>query len=89
RLADRVRTLRYGTDRMKWKSWTRWWKEVVRLPQLRSEVAARKLRFPHAHHPHHRSVSVDRHARSLRRAGFRDIGVVWQVYENRVLFARR
>jgi len=70
-----------------WAAWTRWWKNAEKIPALRPSFAERKRRA--AHHPKQRTLSLDFHEDALRRAGFREVGVIWQDQENRVLLARR
>jgi SAM-dependent methyltransferase len=88
-LADRVDRLhRRGDPRGRsWKPWRDWWAAVEQLPQLAAEVEARGRR--EAHHPRHGDLPLEVHEDGLRRAGFRDIGVVWGGFENWVLYARR
>jgi SAM-dependent methyltransferase len=73
-----------GTE---WTAWTRWWSTAERIPALRPYFAERKRRA--AHHPKQATLSLDFHEDALRRAGFREVGVVFQDHENRILFARR
>jgi len=40
-------------------------------------------------HPEREPTSIAFHERALRRAGFRDVAVVWQDFENRVLLGIR
>ncbi|MGP8076871.1 MAG: class I SAM-dependent methyltransferase [Thermoplasmata archaeon] len=70
-----------------WSAWTEWWERAERIPALRPYFEERKRRA--AHHPKRETVSIGVHEEALRRAGFREVDVVWQDIENRVLFARR
>jgi SAM-dependent methyltransferase len=87
-IAEAVRRSKYGRLDSEWTGWHLWWKRLGREPMLRPLLRERESRF--AHHrgssPH---LSLDFHLRSLRRAGFRDVGVVWQEMENRVVLARK
>jgi len=88
RLSEKVRRVRFGvsSDR-EWKAWRAWWEEAEAIPALRASFAERRRRA--AHHPRHGDLPLARHEDALRRAGFREVGVIWQDFENRVLFARR
>ncbi len=89
-LARRVARVRQGgrSLRAEWGPWREWWRAVEREPALREALRRRKSRLP-LRHPatHHASVEV--HERALRRAGFHEVAVVWEEFEDRILFARR
>ena len=89
-LAERVRKVRWrGTSRTsEWGPWQAWWKSVEAEPALRGALQIRKKRFPHGH-PRTGPVSLETHERALRRAGFAEVAVVWEDFEDRLLFARR
>lgn len=89
RLAEKMRRLRSPTTMHgnEWKAWETWWASAERIPALRPYFEERGRRS--AHHPRHGETSLTVHEEALRRAGFRDIGVIWQYLSNRVLFARR
>lgn len=87
RLAETVRTAKFGRLASEWTGWNRWWKELSKEPALRPLLQQREARFAHSRHSR-RQLSLEFHLRSLRRAGFRDVGVVWQEMENRVVLAR-
>ncbi len=70
------------------RPWQAWWAEVAREPAFATELALRRLRFPREH-PATGHPTVDQHERWLRAAGFREVAVVSQVFEERVLYARR
>ena len=89
RLAEKVRRQRtrravLGTE---WSAWKEWWDAAERIPALRPYFAERGRRS--AQHPRHGDIALSVHEAALRRAGFRDIGVIWQELTDRVLFARR
>jgi SAM-dependent methyltransferase len=88
RLAEKVRKVRFGVrpDR-EWSAWTAWWEDAAKIPALRPLFEERKRRA--AHHPRTGDLTLSVHEDALRRAGFREVGVVWQDLSNRVLFARR
>jgi SAM-dependent methyltransferase len=89
RLAKAVRRQRFrgASAGEQWSAWRDWWKRAERFPALRPYFTERRRRA--AVHPRQGDLPLMVHESSLRRAGFRDIGVVWQEHENRVLFARR
>jgi len=89
RLAEAVRRQRFGGVRpgREWAAWREWWAHAKKVPGLAPYFREQKRRS--AHHPSIGDVPLDVHVEALRRAGFRDVGVVWQYLSNRVLFARR
>jgi SAM-dependent methyltransferase len=90
RLGAAILEQRYPKARraVEWTAWRRWWQGARREPALRA--AFREHRRRAAGHPKREDpVTLDFHAAALRRAGFRTVGVVWQVFENRVLYAER
>ncbi|MCI4320311.1 MAG: class I SAM-dependent methyltransferase [Thermoplasmata archaeon] len=87
KIAEAVRKSKYGSLGSEWTGWNRWWKRLAREPTLRPLLQEREARFAHTRKSS-RHLSVEFHLRSLRRAGFRDVGVVWQEMENRVVLAR-
>jgi SAM-dependent methyltransferase len=70
-----------------WSGWTAWWHRAARAPELRAEFREHKRRS--AAHPHGADPSLAAHEQALRGAGFREVEVVWQDLDNRILFARR
>ncbi len=70
-----------------WKGWSEWWRRAAREPALRAEYRERERRA--AQHPTGPSPSLETHRAALRRAGFRDVEVVWQDLDDRILYARR
>ena len=89
RIAHRVYRDRFGTGdgRPRNGGWERWWARAERDPALGpafEERAARRSR-----HPHHDPPSFEVHAAALQTAGFREVEVVWEDLENRVLMAVR
>ena len=89
-LVEAVRALRVSRKRSaeEWKAWEDWWRKAERTPGLGAAFAERHRRFPSTH-PHPKSVDVEFHLRAFRDAGFREAGIVWQAFENRVLVAIR
>ncbi len=70
-----------------WAGWKEWWAGARRDPALRAAFAEHDRRA--AGHPKDREVTLAQHVRRLRAGGFRTTAVVWQVFENRVLYAVR
>jgi SAM-dependent methyltransferase len=89
RLVEKVRRQRFGGGQIgeEWTAWTQWWEKAERIPVLRPYFEERKRRT--AEHPHENILPLEVHEDALRRAGFREVDVVWQDLSNRVLFARR
>ncbi len=89
RIAQRVYRNRFGTKngRPRNAGWERWWARAERDPALRPSFEERRAR--QSCHPHHAPPSLGTHVAALRRAGFREIEVVWEDFENRVLMALR
>ncbi len=73
--------------REEWADWKEWWESARRSPDLREEFREHDRR--NAGHPKEQDLPLSGHIRRLRTAGFRTAAVVWQVFENRVLFAVR
>jgi ubiquinone/menaquinone biosynthesis C-methylase UbiE len=89
RLAHRIYTHRHGpaTQGKEWHAWQEWWDTAEKIPALRAEFGERRHRS--SQHPRHGDTPLSVHVRALRRAGFHDVGVIWQVFSNCVLYARR
>lgn len=68
-------------------AWRRWWTDTARVPELAASFAEHRRR--QAQHPKVQTPPLDDQIRALRRAGFRTATVVWQIVEDRVLFAWR
>ena len=70
------------------ETWEEWWRAALRDPYLDAEAKLHRLRFPR---PHTRVTTPDLpgHVRLLRRAGFREVELLWSVWQNRVLAAVR
>ena len=90
RLAEKVRRNRYRGRSLtqEFGAWEVWWKRTEKIAALRPYFEERQRRA--AGHPKHEPLlPLEVHERMLRQAGFREVGVIWQHFENRVLFARR
>lgn len=70
------------------KPWSEWWRHVSREPGLSLEWSEHERRYPHPH-GNGPSSGLTLHRRALRAAGFREVGVLWQDLDNRVLVAVR
>ena len=69
-------------------SWSDWWTSALHEPGLAEEAALHRSRFPRSHHGT-RTADLAGHERSLRRAGFREVAVIWSRGRSRVLAAVR
>lgn len=78
---ERTRALRAHTAA---EDWDTWWRRLREVPALVDQFQLREQRFPHAHH-RDREIVPGVHAAALRAAGFREVGIVWQDLDNRVL----
>lgn len=89
RLAESVRRVRFrgASLHSEWTAWREWWEDAEKVPALKPLFRVREER--QAQHPRHGDLPMDVHVRALRRAGFREVAVLWQDLENRVMFARR
>ncbi len=88
RIAQKVHRARYGgLGRPRWTGWERWWDRAGKDPLLRTAFEEQKARK--SKHPHGEPPSLRVHCDALGRAGFREVEVVWQDLENRVLMALR
>jgi SAM-dependent methyltransferase len=74
--------------RTAFETWDEWWSAIERDPRFAAEVALRRRRYPHSHMGT-RTPDLEGHVRRLRAAGFREVGVIWSHWENRVLAAVR
>lgn len=70
------------------EDWEAWWKALAAEPGMAELLAERARRFPEANHDDTAPI-FDVHVAALRDAGFREVGVVWQRLDNRVLLAVR
>lgn len=70
------------------EDWKQWWNALGREPGIAELLAERERRF--AWRPDiEPMVIVDIHEAALRNAGFREVGVIWQRLDNRVVMAVR
>jgi trans-aconitate methyltransferase len=70
------------------QDWAEWWRAIAQEPDLLAELTLRARRYPHEHMGTP-TPDLGGHARRLRRAGFREVGVVWSTGESRILAAVR
>jgi SAM-dependent methyltransferase len=89
RLAESVRRVRFRGVSLnsEWRAWREWWEDAARLPALKPLFRLREER--QSQHPKDGDLPMSVHVRALRRAGFREVAVLWQDIENRILFAQR
>lgn len=86
RVRDRARAGR--TADASGEDWDVWWTHAAADPALAEWIALRRSRFP-AEHGDEPKVSLEAHSRALRDAGFSDVGVIWQSWDDRILLALR
>lgn len=70
------------------EDWNAWWDALKREPDMRSRFAERERRFIDRTH-HGSDTLVELHEAALRDTGFREVGVIWQHLNNRVVLAVR
>ena len=70
------------------EGWKEWWEAALRDPTLASEAHLHRIRFPRGHPPT-ATPDLPGHVRLLRRAGFREVEVVWSWWQDRVVAALR
>ena len=70
------------------EDWTAWWQALSAEPALQDLFAERERRFAWKAEERHIPI-FDVHEAALRDAGFREVGVIWQNMDNRVLMAVR
>ncbi len=89
RIARKVERVRFRgvPSTARYSAWRRWWDDAAKVPELRPLFRLREER--HAQHPRIRDLPLRDHVQALRGAGFRNVEVVWQDFENRVLCAVR
>jgi hypothetical protein len=94
------RTRRRSHDEQDIEDWERWWAALEAEPGLADLFAERQRRFAWCElEPGKRfsarptqgatSPVIDLHEGALRNAGFREVGLIWQRVEDRVLMAIR
>ena len=70
------------------ETWSQWWQAVEEEPAFAALVAERRSRW--GGHPHYHSAGQALAMEAaLERAGFTEVGTIWQRFENRVLVAVR
>lgn len=69
------------------ETWEQWWAAIEAEPGFADAVAERRRRA--YAHPQHAHVPYREHVQALRAAGFRQVGTLWQLGENRLLAAIR
>jgi SAM-dependent methyltransferase len=86
RLRERRRRERAQARRA--ETWEEWWDAVEEEPRFADLVRERRRRYG-GRHPDPPELSLEGHRRVLLRAGFREVGVLWQALDQRVLLAVR
>jgi SAM-dependent methyltransferase len=70
------------------EDWTSWWDAIANEPEMNELVDERKRRFPSVD-DHGVDTLLEFYESALRNAGFREVGTIWQRFDNRVLLAVR
>jgi SAM-dependent methyltransferase len=70
------------------ENWRTWWDTLAREPGMQALFAEREQRFAWKKEEEMEPIS-ELHETVLRHAGFREVGVIWQNLDNRVLMAVR
>ena len=69
------------------EDWETWWEALSREPGIEPLFAERERRFSSKTRPPRTLVDV--HLAALRNAGFREVDVIWQHLDNRIVMAVR
>ncbi|MDQ3830747.1 MAG: class I SAM-dependent methyltransferase [Candidatus Tectomicrobia bacterium] len=85
-MKERTRTDAF--ERRGLEDWESWWQALQAEPSLQALFAERERRFSWKTSGWHAPI-FDVHVAALRDGGFREVGVIWQHMENRVLMAVR
>ena len=86
KVVRREREVRQGVTEN--ENWAQWWGAIEADESLAGLVEQRRQRAVSAH-GHGVGPSLETHLELLRRAGFREVGTVWQSGDDRVLVAVR
>jgi SAM-dependent methyltransferase len=70
------------------EDWARWWEALENEPGLAELFALRRQRFPEAAR-REQMPNIDLHEAALRDAGFREVGIIWQHFDDRIVMAVR
>jgi len=70
------------------EDWGTWWDALKQEHGMEKVFAERERRFINSTH-HGSHTLVELHEAALRNAGFREVGVIWQNMDNRVVLAVR
>lgn len=71
------------------EDWYTWWDALKREPGMEPVLAEREHRFIDSYHDSHNFTILELHEAAMRDAGFREVGVIWQHVDNRVVMAVR
>ncbi len=70
------------------EDWHTWWERLAREPGMSQLFAERERRFIDRTHTGEHTLA-ELHEAALRDAGFREVGVIWQYMDNRVVLGVR
>jgi trans-aconitate methyltransferase len=91
KVVEGVQNRRYATlstEKTDAENWQTWWDALKREPGMEPLFAERERRFTNTTH-HGNDTLAELHEAALRDAGFREVGVIWQQLNNRVVLAVR
>jgi SAM-dependent methyltransferase len=69
------------------EDWEGWWRAATTDPALAGPAARRAARHLSEDHHGSETLLLSQHVSALRRAGFAEVGTLWQYGENRILCA--
>ncbi|MFB2971378.1 trans-aconitate 2-methyltransferase [Aerosakkonema sp. BLCC-F183] len=69
------------------EDWSSWWQALAQETELKELLQERDRRFGERYTDY--EPILDLHEAGLRDAGFREVGVIWQIFDDRVLLAVR
>ena len=70
------------------EDWQEWWNALAAEPEMAELMAERRRRFP-PDGDHGKDTLLEFYEAALRDAGFREVGTIWQRFDDRVLMAVR
>ncbi|MBX3013734.1 MAG: class I SAM-dependent methyltransferase [Caldilineaceae bacterium] len=91
-VATAVRTQRWRDEAFAQRgveNWQQWWAALAEEPALADLLAERERRFAWRTPDNNVNAGQDLQIGALREAGFREVGVIWQYFDNCILMAVR
>ncbi len=85
---DRIR--HEASTRRGVEDWDAWWEALGREPEMDDLIAERRRAFQwhedHTSAPGYKMTGIDLHLAALQEAGFREVGILWQRGDNRIVW---